>query len=162
MRARTPTPRALVLLWAWWPAIAWAGVIFTMSTDMFSAQHTSRILEPILRWLIPSLTVPQFEAIHHFIRKCAHFTEYFVFCVLLYRAMRGSREGWRWTWGIAALAIAAGYSLSDEFHQAFVSSRGSSIYDSLLDSTAAFVALVVLWLWFRRRSKIDDRPRRKM
>jgi VanZ family protein len=122
-----------------------------MSTDTFSPQHTSRILEPILRWLIPSLTAPQFEVVHHVIRKCAHFTEYFVFFLLLYRAVRAGRAGWRWTWAFIAWLIAALYSASDEFHQMFVPSRGASVYDSLLDSTAAFVALVVLWLWFRRR-----------
>src|SRR5215470_2466834 len=134
IRAKTPTPRGLAWLWAWWPAIVWAGVIFTMSTDTFSAQHTSRILGPILRWLIPSLTAPQFEGIHHVIRKCAHFTEYFVFFLLLYRAVRAGRPGWRWSWGMTALLIAAAYSASDEFHQSFVPIRGPSAYDSLLDT----------------------------
>lgn len=155
LRAKTPTPRWLALFWAWWPAILWAGVIFAMSTDTFSAQHTSRILEPILRWLIPSLAAPQFEVIHHLIRKCAHFTEYFVLFLLLYRAVRAGRAGWRWSWGVTAFLIAAGYSVTDEIHQVFVPSRGPSAYDSLLDSTGAFVALIVLWLWFRlRRSAI--------
>jgi len=54
-------------------------------------------------------------------------------------------------WGISALFIAAGYSVLDEFHQSFVASRTASAYDSLLDSTGAFFALGVLWLWFRRR-----------
>ena len=94
IRARTPAPRALAWLWAWWPAILWAGVIFTMSTDTFSAEHTSQVIGPILRWLISSLTAPQFEIIHHFIRKSAHFTEYFVFFLLLYRAVRAGRSGW--------------------------------------------------------------------
>jgi len=158
LRAKTPTPRWLALFWAWWPAIAWAGFIFVMSTDAFSSQHTAPFFGTILRWMRPGIAPDQFEFIHHLIRKCAHFTEYFVFFVLLYRAMRAGRSGWRWTWAFTAWLIAAVYSASDEFHQMFVSSRGASVYDSLLDSTAAFVALVVLWLWFRRRSKTDDRP----
>lgn len=156
IRAKTPTPRALVLLWAWWPALAWAGFIFVMSTDAFSAQHTASFFEPILRWLRPALTRAQFAFIHHLIRKCAHFTEYFVFCVLLYRGVRAGRSGWRWTWGITALFIAAGYSVSDEIHQAFVASRGASPYDSLLDSAGAFVAFVVLWLWFCLRHEPEE------
>jgi VanZ family protein len=132
--------------------MVWSGVIFTMSTDTFSAEHTKWLFEPILSWLIPGLAQSQYDLMHHFIRKCAHFTEYFVFCLLLYRAVRAGRTGWRWAWGTVALLIATGYSVTDEFHQSFVPSRGASVYDSLLDSTGAFVALLVLWLWFRRRS----------
>jgi VanZ family protein len=122
-----------------------------MSTDTFSADHTKWIFEPILRWIIPGLAQSQYDYVHHIIRKCAHFSEYFVYLLLLYRALSGRQSGWRWMWALSALFIAAGYSLLDEFHQVFVPSRGPSIYDSLLDTVGAFVALVVLWLWFRRR-----------
>ena len=151
IRAKTPAPRLLVFLRAWWPALVWAGVIFTMSTDTFSSQHTASFFEPILRWIRPSLTMVQFAFLHHLIRKSAHFTEYFVFCLLLYRGLRGGRIGWSFMWGFNAFFIAAGYSVLDEIHQAFVPSRGPSAYDSLLDSTGALVAVVVLWLWFRLR-----------
>ena len=122
-----------------------------MSTDPFSADHTKWFFEPILRWLIPGLAQSQYAYIHQLIRKCAHFTEYFVYFLLLYRAVRARREGWRWGWAAIALLIAAVYSLTDEFHQIFVPSRGPSIYDSLLDITGALVALLVLWLRFRRK-----------
>jgi len=149
IRSRMRAPRSLAWLSAWWPALLWAGVIFSMSTDTFSAEHTGSVLEPILRWIVRSLTEEQFDAIHYFLRKSAHFTEYFVFCLLLYRGVRRGRPGWRWMWGLVALFCAAGYSVLDEIHQAFVASRTASAYDSLLDSTGAFVAFVVIWLWFR-------------
>ena len=157
IRAKTPTPRVLAWLWAWWPALLWAGVIFTMSTDTFSKEHTATFFEPVLRWFRPTLTMVQFAFIHHLIRKSAHFTEYFVFGLLLYRGVRGERSGWRWMWGLTAFFIAAVYSALDEIHQAFVPSRGPSAYDSLLDSTGALVALVVIWLWFRLRRKPEQR-----
>jgi len=128
-----------------------------MSTDTFSSEHTAWVFEPILRWMIPSLTAGQFESVHHAIRKCMHFTEYFVFCLLLYRGVRGDRRGWRWTWGVTALCCAAGYSVLDEIHQAFVASRTASAYDSLLDSIGAFAAFGALWAWFRwRRSAREE------
>jgi VanZ family protein len=139
--------------------MAWAAVIFALSTDTFSAEHTGAILSPILRWLRPNLSEEQFHAIHYFIRKCAHFSEYFIFCVLLYRGIRGRRTGWRWSWGFEALFFAAAYSALDEIHQAFVVSRTASVYDSLLDSSGAFVAMGVLWLWFRlRQPKVSSVP----
>lgn len=149
IRERIRPRRLPAWLRAWWPALVWAVVIFSMSTDTFSAKHTGTVLEPILRWMVPSLTKAQFFRIHYFIRKSAHFTEYFVFCLLLFRGARGDRKGWRWTWGFAALSFAAGYSVLDEIHQAFVASRTASAYDSLLDSAGAFAAFAVLWLWFR-------------
>ncbi len=152
LRAKTPAPRGLEWLLAWWPAIVWSGVIFTMSTDTFSAEHTKWFFEPVLRWLVPGLAQSQYDHIHHIIRKCAHFSEYFVFFVLLYRAVRGRSSGWRWIWAFSALFIAAGCSLLDELHQAFVASRTASVYDSLLDSTGAFVGLIVSWFWLRRRA----------
>jgi VanZ family protein len=137
----------------WWPALLWAGVIFLMSTDTFSSQHTAWVLGPLIRWLFPSLTADQFDLVHHYIRKTAHFTEYFVFCLLLYRGVSGARKAWRWSWGLTALFIAASYSVLDEIHQAFVASRTASAYDSLLDSAGAFVATAALLLWFRYRKQ---------
>ena len=157
LRERVP----LIPAWlrAWWPAIVWAGCIFTLSTDPFSSDNTSRIIVPIIHWLFRSLTPDQLDVIHHFIRKTAHFSEYFVFYVLLFRGVRGARVGWRWTWALAALSIAAGYSALDEIHQAFVTSRTASPWDSLLDSIGAFVATIVLFLWFYfRRARTTKAP----
>ncbi len=123
-----------------------------MSTDSFSPEHTRSVLERILLWIDPSMTAAQFEIIHHFTRKTAHFSEYFVFCLLLYRGFRGARAGWRWSWGFAALFLAAAYSALDEIHQAFVASRHASPYDSIIDSTGASFAMLFLWLWFRSRN----------
>jgi len=150
IRSRLDPPRAWLKIW--WPAIAWACLIFSMSTETFSAEHTASLFEPLLRWLMPWLTEHQFHTIHYFLRKSAHFSEYFVFCLLLYRGVRGGQKGWRWSWGFAALFCAAGYSVMDEIHQAFVETRTASAYDSLLDSAGAFAAFVVLWVWFRARS----------
>jgi VanZ family protein len=79
--------------------------------------------------------------------------------VLLFRGARGSRTGWRWTWALAALAIAAGYSALDEVHQAFVASRTASPRDSLLDSVGAFVASLAVLAWYRHeRTRISPAP----
>jgi VanZ family protein len=158
MEGRVHTPTPLRRLVAWLPALCWAAVIFSLSTDTFSASHTGRILRPLLFWLIPHLSEHRFAAIHFFVRKTAHFSEYFVFCLLLYRGIRGGRPGWRWSWGLSALAVAAGYSALDEIHQAFVASRTASPYDSLLDSVGAAGAVIALWLWFRSRAPRHGSP----
>ncbi|HTZ46944.1 MAG TPA: VanZ family protein [Verrucomicrobiae bacterium] len=152
--ANSPRPSRIPnWLRAWWPALAWAAFISIMSTDRFSAEHTSRIIEPILRWLIPAMSADTLELVHHLIRKSAHFTEYFVFFMLLYHGIRATRRTtrrWHWSWALIAWLIAALYSVLDEVHQIFVPSRGPSPWDSLLDSTGALFALLVLFFLYRR------------
>jgi VanZ family protein len=150
------------LLRAWWPAILWAALIFSMSTDTFSSEHTASIFSPLLHWLLPHLSDQQFNTIHNFIRKSAHFTEYFIFYLFLYRGVRGARTGWRWIWGLSAWFVAAGYSALDEIHQAFVVSRTASAYDSLLDSIGALFGLAILYLWFRLRRQRSSLPAQEL
>lgn len=146
-------PHSLFPAWlrAWWPALLWAAIIFVLSTDSFSSEHTSRIIEPLLRWLFPSISSASLGFVHHIIRKSAHFTEYFIFFLLLYRGLRGIRRGWHLTPAVLAWFIAAGYSALDEIHQSFVASRGATPWDSLLDSASALVAVVVVYLFYRLR-----------
>ena len=149
LRHRVPFSQFIpAWLRAWWPALIWACIIFTMSTDSFSATNTGSYIGPLLQWIFPSLSSDQLAGLHYFIRKTAHFSEYFIFYLLLFRGARGTRRGWRWTWGLAALAISAAYSALDEIHQAFVISRTASPWDSLLDSVGAFVAAFVVFLWY--------------
>jgi len=159
IRRRVPAAQ-MIPAWvrAWWPAAIWGCIIFTLSTDSFSAEHTSIIIIPLLHWIFPRLDPDQIETYHHYIRKTAHFSEYFVFYLLLFRGVRAGRPGWRWTWGLAALSFAAGYSVLDEIHQAFVISRTASPWDSLLDSVGAFAATLAVFLWyfFRRNRKTAE------
>jgi VanZ family protein len=150
VRLRVP-PGSMLPVWlrAWWPALLWAAVIFAASSDTFSAANTASFLEPIFRGILPSLTDVQFRILHFFIRKSAHFIEYFVFFLLLYRGIRGARRDWHWSWAFAAWFIAAAYSALDEIHQSFVASRTASAWDSLLDSAGALVALLVVLLFYR-------------
>jgi len=115
--------------------------------------HTSRFILPALHWMFPFASADTLDRVHFFIRKSAHFTEYFLFSLLLLRGVRGNERGWKLRWAIWALLIAAGYSALDEFHQSFVASRTASPWDSLLDTTGAAVAQVALRVWVRVRGE---------
>ena len=88
--------------------------MFTFSTDSFSKEHTSRVIVPILQWLLPRASAETIEFLHFLIRKCAHLFEYFVFSVLLFRAVRAPAQGWNMRWAATALFLAAVFAASDE------------------------------------------------
>jgi VanZ family protein len=109
------------LLTVWLPVIAWAAVIFTLSS-------------------IPSLStgLGTWDTI---LRKGAHLTEYAVLGGLLYRAL--GREA-------LALATGITYAATDELHQYFVRGRHASPVDVAIDAVGVAVGML-LWLRVRER-----------
>jgi VanZ family protein len=126
--------------------MVWAAVIFTFSTDTFSSDHTQSVVIGVLRFFFQHTSESTLLMLHDFIRKCAHVGEYFVFGVLLFRAIRIPEQGWKLRWAFLAILVAALYASSDEIHQIFVPSRGASIWDALLDTAGASVAQFAAWI----------------
>jgi len=140
----------------WLPAIVWACVISSLSTDSFSSQHTSAYILPALRWIFPHAAPETLELMHAVIRKTAHLTEYFILGIFLMVGLRGQNREWKLKWAIWAIVIAAGYASLDEFHQSFVPSRTASPWDALLDTAGASIAQLFLWLWHVWRTSGRD------
>jgi len=109
------------LLTVWLPVVAWAAVIFALSS-------------------IPSLStgLGTWDTI---LRKSAHLTEYAVLGGLLYRAL--GREA-------LALATGIVYAATDELHQYFVRGRHASPVDVAIDAVGVAVGML-LWLRLRER-----------
>jgi VanZ family protein len=114
----------------WIPVIVWGALIFTLSTSAFSAASTSKVVDPMLRWLIPGITAASVDVCHMLVRKAAHFTEYGILFWLLVRGPMAQRPH-------LALMLCIVYALTDEGHQVFVPGRTASLYDAALDSTGA-------------------------
>ena len=131
----------------------WLGVIFLGSTDMLSAEHTSRFLVPFLSWIDPQISFATLNAIQLGIRKLGHLTEYAILAMLLWRALR---RGTRWqmkmsiSFLVAALASAI-FAASDEFHQSFVPSRTASPTDVMIDICGALVGLLARSIFAARK-----------
>ena len=98
----------------WLPAVAWAGVIFALSS-------------------IPSLGtgLGVWDLV---LRKLAHVTEYAVLGFLLARAAPLT----------AAFALGVFYAVTDELHQSFVEGRHGTPVDWLIDSAGAGVVALRL------------------
>ena len=142
------------LFWYWLRVVLWAALMFILSTDTFSSQHTGGVILVALRLVLPHAHAETLDLIHLLIRKTAHITEYFVFSLLLLQAVRGVRTGWRLRWAIMALVIASSYAASDEFHQSFVPSRTASPRDVLLDATGATLAQIAAWRVLTREQRL--------
>jgi VanZ family protein len=144
--------KATRLVSKWMPVIAWMILIFMGSSDVLSAEHTSRFIVPLLRWLDPQISFATIVAIHITIRKLGHFTEYAILALLLWRALHGTFstvKGIMLT-GLTFL-VAAGFAASDEFHQSFVPTRTASPRDVMIDCFGALVAVMLCALWAKSR-----------
>ncbi|HTY54819.1 MAG TPA: VanZ family protein, partial [Candidatus Binataceae bacterium] len=115
----------------------WAVCIFMLSTSFFSAANTSRIIVPILHWLLPAASHRTIETLHMVVRKMAHITEYAVLFLLLVRGPMRGRPA-------IALAICLAYAFLDEGHQIFVPSRTPALHDVALDFSGALVASLIM------------------
>ena len=156
--AQTPFKRIMrPFLKYWLPVLFWIVVIFIGSSDLMSAEHTSRLLVPFLLWFKPDITAEAIVQIHFLLRKCAHLTEYAILAILLRRALyRGTNlRAKPWVFFMAILFVCAVFAASDEFHQSFVPSRTASLNDVLIDISGAFFGLAVCLVVARKqRSRV--------
>ncbi len=127
-------------------------LIFIASTDLMSAQHTSRFIGPFLRWLVPDISPEAIGAVQFAVRKAAHVTEYGILAFLLARALHARTRVFLWRNGVIALAVAASYAALDEYHQSFVASRTGSPRDVLIDASGAALG-VLIYRWLSRRGR---------
>ena len=138
---------------AWIPPLVWVALIFIGSTDVLSAEHTSRLLVPLLLWLKPDITGEAIVQVHFLLRKCAHLTEYAILAILLRRALyRGTNlRAKPWVFFMAIWFVCGIFAASDEFHQSFVPSRTASLNDVLIDISGAFFGLALCLVVARKQ-----------
>ena len=133
----------------WWATtIAWTLTIYELSTATYGVSLTGWLLSEFLRITGIQVSQESFHAIHFFLRKLAHLTEYCIYALLLYGSF-GAGKDFRWSWrrALICIFIASGYSLTDELHQWFVPGRGGSIRDSALDAGGAMLAMAGLYVF---------------
>jgi VanZ family protein len=123
------------------------------STSYLSSANTSRILYPILHFLF-GVDRAHFPLWHHYIRKTGHFVGYFTLSVLLFRAWKATLPlpaKWALRWAGIAFFMSAFVASLDEWHQSYLPSRTGAVSDVILDSTAALIAQILIFLIVRSR-----------
>ena len=112
---------------------------------MFSA------VRAVLHSLLPSLSAREVISIYAVTRKAAHFFEYFVLGLLLFRAFHVPGAGWKWRWCLFVVLGVMIWAVGDEFHQSFVATRTSSITDAGIDAAGGILSQIVSALWIVRK-----------
>jgi VanZ family protein len=110
---------------AWLPVIAWAALIFALSS-------ISDLGTGLGGWDLA-------------LRKAAHVAEFAILGALLARALLGASRWWSW---LAWLAGAA-YAATDELHQHFVPGRQASVLDIVIDAVGVAVGVLAVRAWAR-------------
>ena len=148
-RSHRGVPRLKSFAKYWLPVLLWMALIFGGATGALSAQRTSRVIGPLLRWLKPDVSEETIRAVQFCIRKTGHVSVYAVLAWLFWRARRrplpADARPWDWRMAAEAALFASLYAVTDEWHQSFVPSREGSVWDVLLDAAGAWLGLVVLW-----------------
>jgi VanZ family protein len=97
------------------------------------------------------------DRVQYTVRKAGHVSEYAVLAALLWRALRrpapGDRRPWSRRTAAGAVALAALYACTDEYHQSFVATRYASALDVVIDSVGAAVGVALIWLAGRCRKR---------
>lgn len=126
------------------------GVILWLSGADFSAAETGGILLPLFGWLLPGIRPEDLASLHGLARKGAHVTVYAVLAGLWFRALRRETTLGVRAASVAVLAVAVGWAVVDETHQARLPARTGSPWDVLLDAAGALAGLVLLRTGWRR------------
>ena len=119
-------------LWRWGPVAVWLIVIFMGSSIGTLPSIDRGLLDSLMHWL-------------------GHLSEYAILGLVLLRALKnGQAVGWRDI--VLTLIVAAGYGLSDEWHQTFVKGRNGELWTVGLDVAGALIG-VAIRLWRQRTLK---------
>jgi VanZ family protein len=133
------------------PLLIWIGVILFLSSGQGSMTQTSRFVGPLLRFLFPDITDPTLLIYHGYVRKFAHFAEYFGLGFLASRAFfYSSRSALRNYWYIFAFGIVLLISSFDEINQSFNPARTGSGWDTLLDISGGAAAIFLFSMYVAR------------
>ena len=112
-------------LFAWLPAVVWAGFIFFVSAQ-------------------PKETFDRLGLTGQLLSTIGHLVTYGVLMLLVVLALRyGSNLPTRFVF-ITAFVLIALYGLSDEYHQSFVPGRTPTVVDWLVDLSGAALVWIIL------------------
>ena len=128
----------------WLPPLAWMALIWSVSSDIGSSEHSAGAFAWILSVIFPWATPGEVELAHLVARKFGHMVEYAILAALWFRTHRSGRRLSLTASASWALGISVVWAIVDEVHQSFVPSRTASALDVVLDTAGATLVLLAL------------------
>ena len=137
-------------------AVLWMAIIFYCSAKpaVESAQMSGavdRILCEIFISGYDDLTPAEKEEaalrLDHFVRKCAHATEYMILGFLITGAVYTNKSHIKLQILVCFFGVML-YAISDEIHQLFVEGRAGRVTDVLIDSGGGMVGCILFALFY--------------
>ncbi len=143
----------------WILVIAWMLLIFIFSSQAGEVSNENNKFVIYIFNLLGLDLNSIFGTLSDFIvRKAAHFTEYFILYVLLYRAIN-TKKNTSIKVFIGVILIVFLYACSDELHQAFVPGRGPAFRDVLVDTCGGLMAFLIMYIRnIQKTSILKDKP----
>ena len=134
----------------WIAALAFTGLIFyNSSLPAPESDETSYYFVNLVAWINAFLDKPvPLPEMNHYIRKTAHFTEYFVQALLLCNAFYTDRTDRKNSRG-CILFLSLLTAVLDEYIQLFSPGRSGQVTDILLDFSGGFSGWLSFQLWRR-------------
>ena len=131
-------------------------VIKTVTTYTCAVGYKMGLLEKMpaedsIEWFATNMNTP--------FRKASHAFVYFVLATILMFAIRKNTKIPIWGAVLISFVVCFVYSLTDEFHQTFVTGRGGDIRDCLIDSAGALLAILIYVVirWIHRSFNKSER-----
>lgn len=130
--------RVLVILWC-------IQIFYFTALPVYNDEHTRGFLTSLLSDIFPKDSIV-IGVLDYLIRKAAHVTVFGILAVLVKKALNDRQPAYLYAWVFTVL-----YAATDEWHQSFVAGRTSSVFDVMIDAAGAFLFLLCLFLWKKKK-----------
>jgi VanZ family protein len=100
---------------------------------------------------IPSKEMPNFGLVDFLVKKGGHALGYGLLALTYLHGLRGGSDQFTSRRLIVAWFLTVVYSVTDEFHQSFVSGRHPAVTDVMIDSFGAALALIFVSGYFKQK-----------
>lgn len=135
----------------------WIAFILTnsMQTGVESGEMSDKVTELVIKILGIVKINPNFSQTALFIRKCAHFFEYFVLGLLFFLTYINLFDSFRYLIGYSFLSSLF-ISVIDEVIQVFVPGRVGAVTDVLIDCSGVILGILLGILIIKFKSKKQE------